>query len=170
MIEAFCRFIDVVNDWTGKIVCWLIIPITLIVTAEVILRYLFNKPTIWAWDISVQLFAAFVILGGSYALRHSSHIGVDIIILRFSLRIQAMISLVTSILFFLSIGVLLWESAEAAWKSLLARETMSTYFRPPIYPLRIVVAFGVLLLLLQGVSKFILDLNKVVRSGRDHKL
>lgn len=52
-IKLCLRYIDAINECTGKGVGFLIIPITLIITLEVILRYVFNRPTIWAWDVNL---------------------------------------------------------------------------------------------------------------------
>jgi TRAP-type mannitol/chloroaromatic compound transport system permease small subunit len=162
MITNFIELVNRITEGIGNIARWLIVPITLIVVTEVVSRYFFNKPTIWAWDINTQLFGIFVILGGSYTFLHSSHIGIDVIVLKLPLKVQLSIRLITELLFFYSIGILLWKGSIAAWKSILIRETMSTYFKPPIYPFRVIVAIGVFLLLLQGINKFLIDLKKLL--------
>lgn len=169
MVELFCRGVETVNEWTGKIVRWALIPLTLIVTTDVILRYIFNKPTVWAWDVNVQLLGALAILGAGYTLLRGGHISVDVAVLRLSPRARAIIGIVTSVFFFFGIGVMLWKATETAWGSFLIRETMTTYLRPPIYPLRIVMVLGILLLLLQGVSKLIVDLGTAIRRGAGSK-
>ena len=164
--ERFCRGVDIVNEWTGKTVRWLIIPLTLIVVIEVTLRYVFNRPTIWAWDINVQLLGAMVILAGGYTLLQGGFISVDVFSTRLSPRARAITELATAVLFFISIIVLLWKTADAAWESMLIRETMMSYFRPPIYPFRVLMVVGVFLLLLQGIAKFIRDLGTATRRGQ----
>ena len=79
MLMKFCDIIDNVVDWTGKMVGWLIIPLCFLVAYDVIIRYIFNSPTVWAWDINTQLLGAMVALGGAYALLHDGHVGVDVI-------------------------------------------------------------------------------------------
>ena len=170
MLESFCSKVDALNDWTAKIVRWLILPLTLLVTGEVVLRYVFNSPTIWSLDITVQTFAAFVILGGGYTLLSNGHISVDVLSTRLSLRGRAIVDLVTSVFFFGGIGMFLWKAAGAAWKSILVREAMFSYFRPPLYPLRVVIVLGILLLLLQGIVKFIRDLQTATHSGQVERL
>lgn len=53
---------------------------TLITFANVVSRYVFNANILWALEVTVFLFAWLVILGSSYALKKSSHLGVDAII------------------------------------------------------------------------------------------
>lgn len=169
MVRVLRRSVDALNEWTGKVAAWLIIPLTLIVVLDVILRYVFNKPTIWAWDVNVQLLGALVILGAGYCLLHNAHVGVDVLVLRFSPRKRAIIDLITGLFFVFAIGVLLWKTASAAWASLQIREAYSSYWEPPIYPFKMLMVVGILLLLLQGIAKFIRDLGVVIYPGREHR-
>ena len=53
---------------------------TLITFANVIARYIFNSNILWALELTVFLFAWLVLLGVSYCVKHSAHLGVDILI------------------------------------------------------------------------------------------
>lgn len=162
MVKKFCHSIDMLNEWAGRIAAWLIIPLCLIVTYDVILRYIFNRPTVWAWDIDVQLLGASVVLGGGYTLLYNGHIGVDVFVEGLSKRKRAIVEAITSVFFFLGVGVLVWEGAKVAWFSVETREVDFTYFAPPVYPLKVVIAIGFLLLFLQGIAKFIRDIILIV--------
>lgn len=131
----------------------------LFVTVHVITRYVFAKPTIWAWDVNIQLAGLLVILGGGFTLLHRSHIGVDILVVRLSPRKRAILDLITGLLFFMGVGVLLWKTVDASWASFMRREVYTSYLAPPIYPLKLIMIGGVALLLLQGISKFIRDFD-----------
>lgn len=61
---GFLRVVDTFNTWLGRIGGWLFLPLTVIIFLDVVLRYIFNSPTIWAWDVNVQLMGALVALGG----------------------------------------------------------------------------------------------------------
>ncbi|MCX5822749.1 MAG: TRAP transporter small permease subunit [Deltaproteobacteria bacterium] len=155
MLIKFCDIIDKLNEWTGEMAAWLILPMCFIVTYDVILRYAFNSPTIWAWDINTQLLGAMVALGGAYALLHDGHVGVDVILVLLSRKKRIVVELVTSLFFFLGSGVLLWNGLEQAAISVKTMEVDYTYFAPPVYPLKVLIAVGFLLLFLEGISKFI---------------
>jgi TRAP-type mannitol/chloroaromatic compound transport system permease small subunit len=161
MGKSFCRRIDSLNEWVGKISGWLIIPLILLVVYDVTLRYVFNRPTVWAWDINIQLLGALVVLGGGYALRNGAHIGVDVLVNQLSPRKRAIVDLITSVFFFFGVGVLMWKAIGDAWFSVQIRELYTSVFAPPIYPFKILMVGGILLLLLQGVVKFIQDLSTV---------
>ena len=53
---------------------------TLITFANVIARYVFNANILWALEATVFLFAWMILLGASYAVKHSVHIGVDVVL------------------------------------------------------------------------------------------
>lgn len=164
MLKNICHRIDLLNEWVGKYSSWLVIPLTFIVTYDVVLRYIFNSPTIWAWDIAVQLLALIAILGGGYALLVRAHIGIDVIVEHTSPKKRAIIDLITYVFFLFSVGILLWKTTSAAWVSAQNREASFSFFAPPVYPLKIVMAVGVFLLFLQGIANFIRLLSKISSS------
>jgi len=159
MLEAFCRHIDRVNERVGRAVSFLFIALTIIVGMEVVLRYCFNSPTIWAWDVNLMLGAVIILLGGGYAHLQRGHVVVDIFVTRLSPRVRAILDLVTSSLFFLGAGTLFWLAAGEAKASVEVKETWLSPWEPPLYPLKLIFAIAVLLLLLQGVVKFIRDIR-----------
>lgn len=168
IVKGFCRYVNTMNDWAGRAVCLLIVIMTLITTFEVIARYIFNKPTIWAWDINIQLMAVVVALGAGYTLLYKGHVIVDVLVERFPRRVRAIIDLVTSGFFFLSMVILIDRAILKAADSISIHEMLSTVWGPPLYPLRVIIPIGFIMFALQGVVKFINDLTVVV-SGKEAK-
>ena len=162
MLKKFCLGVDFLNEWTGRIASWLTIPLCLLVIFDVVLRYIFNRPTVWAWDINTQFLGAASALGGGYALLYDGHIGVDVLVVNLSKKKKAIIDLITSIFFFLGIGALLWLAGKAAWFAVQTLEVDYTYFAPPVYPIKVVFAAGFFLLFLQGIAKFVRNLVTVL--------
>lgn len=154
----YIRIVDAISEWIGKIFCWLMIPLVLITALEVFMRYVMKQPTIWAWDLNIIIFAAITFLGGGYALLEKGHVTVDVFTIRTSPRNQAILSLLTSLLFFIGIGTLMiggWEMFLMSWK---VKETMPTIWAPPYYWMKLLLPLGCLLLILQGISEFLKNL------------
>jgi TRAP-type mannitol/chloroaromatic compound transport system permease small subunit len=61
--------LDPIAIWTGKLTAWLIIPMILSLAWEVVARYGFGSPTVWAYDMTFMLFGAFFMLGAAYTLQ-----------------------------------------------------------------------------------------------------
>ena len=150
-----------------KIIAFLIYAGIGILVYEVALRYLFNAPTIWAHGISQRLFAAYAILLGAYTLRQGGHVKVDILYNRFSVRTRAILDLFTAIFFFLFCGVLLWKGADFALTAVKIQERCNTAFNAILYPVKVMLPLGALLILLQQLAEFTRNLiTAVTRSAK----
>jgi len=166
-LMSFLKCIDAISEWSGKGASYLILPGILILSWEVVSRYAFNNPTMWAHGTSQRIFATYYILAGAYVLRHNQHVKVDIIYNRFSLRKKAIFSLIGSIFFFSFCGVLLWKGIDFAWTSLSQLEPDETPWRAPLYPFKMMIPIGAFLILMQGLAKFIRDLATAITGRRE---
>lgn len=161
---AFCNGIDRINRSAGRYVSLLILPLLAITVIEVVARYFFNRPTIWAWDINVQLLCALAVLGAGFTYVERGHVVVDLVAVHFSARARALIDLITMLLFFFCIGSLVWKGAKLGLHSVATREVYTSIWNPPIYYIKMAIPLGALLLLLQGIAKFIRDFLTVISS------
>jgi len=160
-MEEYLQVIDRLNEKVGRGVSYLIILLVAVILYEIFARYGFNRPTIWAHETSQMIYGAYVILLGGYVLKRGGHVNVEILYGRFSPRRKAMIDLFTWLLFFFFCGLLLVKGWEMAWDSFQVRETEPTAFAPPVYPIKMMIPLGALLILLQGLAKFIRDLTLI---------
>jgi len=151
------HIIDMISEWSGKLVSLLILPLIAFIMYDVLMRYVFNRPTDWAHELSYLMFGTIWIIGGAYALVKGSHVKMEVIYNRLPLRRRAIIDLITAPLFFVFIGILLWKGWDLAWSSVLRLEHSNSFWSPPIYPVKMMIPLGAFLLLLQGVVRFIRD-------------
>jgi TRAP-type mannitol/chloroaromatic compound transport system permease small subunit len=151
------RVIDGVSDWTGRIVCWLIIPLVGSLSWEVVARYVFSAPTVWAYDVSYMLYGAFFMLGAGYALYRGGHIRTDMLYQNWSPRTQGAIDAVCYLfLFFPAMLFLLWMGGQEAWHAWdIGERSDQSPWRPILYPFKAVIPLTALMLLVQGVSEFL---------------
>ncbi len=163
------RRIDALTERIGRFFSYLFIPLMIFTFLEVVLRYFFNSPTIWAWDTNIQMFGVLIIFGGAYTYLHDGHVRVDLIISRVSQKTRAIMNLITSSLFFFSFSVLLIISCQEAWYSLMMRERVTSIWCPPIYPLKMLIPVAVLLLLLQGVAHVIRNILVIMQPMEEGK-
>ncbi len=167
-MRRYCIIIGKINLFLGKVLQWTILPISAIVMFEVIARYVFNRPTVWAWDVNVQLQAFMATLGGGYVLLNDDHVRVDILVAKFSMRKRAILESFTGLLTIAALGILTWHLIDVAVTSVKYLEVDWSYFAPPVYPLRCLMAFGSLMLFLQAIAMF---LQNILRSfGREQAM
>jgi len=157
-LEGVLQVIDAISEWSGKIVGMMIFPIIGLMVFDVAMRYFFNAPVKYAHESSLFMFAALSLLAGGYCLRHRAHVRIDIVYRRFSRRTQATLDVITAGLFFLFLIILLRESFFGALDSWQLKETTVSAARAILWPVKTVVPIAAVLLLLQGLAKFIRDL------------
>ena len=87
---TFARAIDSFEETLIALILGLM---TLITFANVIARYLFNSNILWALELTVFLFAWLVLLGTSYCVKQSTHLGVDVLIVAVSPRLRKILAL-----------------------------------------------------------------------------
>ncbi len=163
------RAIDAVNEVVGRIVVVLAVVFMGIIIYDVILRYAFNSPTRWAFDVSKQLYGFYFILLGGYALRHQSHVRVDLLIERFGDGVRRWVEVAGYAIFFFPFAwVFLSRSFTFAQTSWNQGETTYGAIAIPVYPLKAALCVAAGLLLIQGVSevlKLVFD-REDARDGR----
>ena len=154
-MKAALRIIDTVSLWTGKYGSFLIYVGIALVMQEVVLRYVFNSPTIWGYGTYQRTFAFYHIIGGAYVLLCKAHINMDLIYNKLPLRQRAILDVLTFPIFLAFTGVLLWYGSAFAWVSLSMLEECGTPFHAPVYPVKIAVPIAAFLILLQGLAGLI---------------
>ena len=168
ILKAFMNSIDVINERLGRLGSIIILAIILIGSIEVILRFVFRSPTNWSWELNSMLLCFYVGLAGGYTTLIDGHVRVDIFYEKCSLRQKAIIDLLLSFLFFTYVGIALWFLSKLAWNSFADKEHLISTWAAPVYPVKIFLVLAVILVLLQGLVKFIRDL-RVVITGRNHE-
>lgn len=155
MLIKIVTTIDKITDFIGKIVSWIVVPLTLIVVFEVIRRKIFNSPSMWSFELSSFLFGAHFMLNAAYGLLHKSHVSVSLIIEKiFSQKLAVIIDLVCYFLLLLPflMVVIIYGSSFAA-KSWAHLETSWSIWHPPLYPIKTVIPLTGVLLMLQASSE-----------------
>lgn len=161
-INAVLRFIDNLNDWIGKVLSYAVFIMFVLVLSEVVRRYFFNSPTVWANELTQLVFGAYVILSGGFILRWGGHVNVDIFYSTLSDRWKAILDIVTSAVFFLFCGMLFLYGGSLAWESLSNFEHSRSAWNPPLYPFKLCIPLAAALLVLQGIAKLIRDIYTVI--------
>jgi len=147
--------IDKFSKLTGSIVCWITIPLIFGMVYEVLARKLFLAPTIWAYDISRFLYGALFMLGAGYALSKGVHIRADFLYRNFKVKTQGVVDFTLYILFYFpGLLVFLYMTTGFLQESIMRGERgMDTTWMPYMWPIKTCLWFGIVFLLVQGVSE-----------------
>jgi TRAP-type mannitol/chloroaromatic compound transport system permease small subunit len=147
--------IDKCSKWIGNVVCWITIPLMLAMTYEVLARKLFLAPTMWAYDMSRFFYGALFMLGAGYALSKGVHIRADFLYRNFKVKTQGLIDFWLYLLFYFP-GLLafFYMTTIFVMESIQRGERgMDTAWMPYMWPIKACLWFGILFLLVQGISE-----------------
>jgi len=152
-----CRVVDKINEYSGLFLRWFVFGMVIILCYEVILRGIFNNPTLWAHESSQYVFGFYFALGGGFALWYGGMVRVDILIKKLKPRVRAIIEACTGIVTLIFLLAMVGKGTELAIHSVKINETSFTPWGPPTWPLKIIVVVGAFLLLIQAVANFTRD-------------
>lgn len=159
------RLIDAINETVGRAVAVIAVLFAAIIIYDVVLRYVFEEPTRWAFDVTKQMFGFYFVMLGGYALRHRAHVQVDILTEHLSPGVLKVVEVLGYIIFFFPFTwVFLTRSWEFAMRSWNQGETTYGAIQMPVYPLKMAMCVAAGLLLIQGISevlKILLDRKEV---------
>lgn len=149
--------IDRISTLVGHVFAWCIVLLTFAVSYEVFSRYVFGRPTTWAFDASYILYGSLFTMAGAYALCRNAHVRGDFLYRTWRPQVQAGMDLALYFLFFFpGIIAFIFAGYGFAAQSWMAHEH-SAYSPagPPIYHVKTLIPFTGILLLLQGIVEVI---------------
>jgi TRAP-type mannitol/chloroaromatic compound transport system permease small subunit len=167
MVHTLLYGIDHISRTVGHAFAWCVVILTLGTSYEVIVRYVFNNPTSWAFDLSYILYGALFLMAGAYTLSRGGHVRGDFLYRMWPARVQGWIDLVLYFLFFfpgvLALVIAGWHYGYDAYK--LQEVSVNSPAGVPVWQLKMLIPFGAGLLALQGVAE-VLRCILCIRNGQ----
>jgi len=148
--------IDALNERVGRLTYWLILVMVLVSAGNAIVRYAFDRSSNAWLEIQWYLFSAVFLLGAGYTLLHNQHVRIDVISGRLSKRARAWIDVLGTLFFLLPMAIaIMWMSWPVFVQAYELHEESSNAGGLIVWPARLMVPIGFLLLVLQGISELI---------------
>jgi TRAP-type mannitol/chloroaromatic compound transport system permease small subunit len=165
--RAIVEAIDTIADWSGRVTAWLIIPMTIAVTWEVVARHFFHAPTIWAFDVTYMLYGTHFMLGTAYTLMRIGHVRTDMLYQNWSIRRQNWVDAIGYVFFFFPAMAFLfyygYQESSHSWA--IGETSDASPWRPIVYPFKTVIPLTALLLMTQGLGE-VMKCVYAIRTGR----
>ena len=140
---------------------------TALIFIQVIMRSGFNSSLSWSEELSRYIFIWQIWLGTSIALRTDKHISVDILLGAFkSARAKACIRFIGMLIWFLFSLFLLYNGGLLT-KSMIARKTLSSGMRIPLYVVYASLPISSLMVCLRLIEKLKYNFLKIVFPERE---
>jgi TRAP-type mannitol/chloroaromatic compound transport system permease small subunit len=154
-LKAYINFADQFVVWVGRAFAWGIFILTAAVMYEVVMRYFFNAPTLWAFDFTIQMYGAVFMMGGASAMSTKTHVKADMYYNRLSEKGQAILDLILFICFYApGVFALTYAGYFYAKKAWIVHETSwNSPAQIQIYFSKSLIPIAGLLLLIIGISE-----------------
>jgi len=162
-MSSLVRAIERASDSVGIAGAMLLIPLVVATCYEVVSRYVFGSPTIWAYEIGFMLTGAHFLLGMALTLRAGEHIRIDVFSGKFSAKTRAIIDLIGyAVVLPLTIwlSIYLFRYFSSAYAS--GERTGASAFNAQVWPFRVVFFIAFVLLALQAFAE-VLKLLRILR-------
>lgn len=147
------RWIDNISDFGGALASICLAVLTIIVSLEVFLRYIFNAPTTWVGEVSVYLCMAVGLLGAAYALKLNMLFGITDIVDRLSAKTRRQIRILTNILGVVYSVVFIVKGIQMAWFSYDMEDVSTGLLATPLWIPNLFIPIAGALLAVQFINK-----------------
>ena len=156
-LRELARKIDRFQDRFGRGVSWIMLLMVLVVFFDVIMRYAFNKSSVFTQELEWHLFGVVYMLGAGYTMLYDEHVRVDIVYSRWSPRKKAWSDFVLYFVFFYPSAIMVmvtsWPFVRDSYKVLEGSPDPGGI--PYRFLLKSVIIVGFTLLTLQAISQTI---------------
>jgi TRAP-type mannitol/chloroaromatic compound transport system permease small subunit len=153
---SLSKLIDSMNEKIGNAVSWALLLSVLICSGNAFIRYLFNASSNAWLEIQWYLFSAIFLLASAYTLRRNEHVRIDVIAARLSKRAQVWMDIFGFLVFLLPMAfIILLYAIPYAWISIQSQEISSNAGGLIVWPAKLLIPVGFLLLALQAISELI---------------
>ena len=148
-------WINQISEFCGKLSAWLFFIIAAMITYEVVARYVFLAPTIWAEEMSqfFQIWATY--LAAAYILKHRKLISIDTVVSHFSPKVQWYFDLFAFSFIAIFSAVAVYYGTLILIESIQVGRSTSTMMAVPKWMTESAIPFGFTLLLVQTLAEII---------------
>lgn len=157
-IKAYVRFVDKLNKTVGKVAMYLIFMMMGILFFAAITRSFFNMPFLWVIEMAQFTMAAYYMLGGGYSMQMKAHVRMDVFYDRWSPKKRAFTDSITSFFLVFYLVTLLYGGISSTEYAIVYNQKNYSSWAPPMAPIKIIMTFGIFLMLLQAIATFFKDL------------
>ena len=141
---------------------YLVFVMMFILILSFVTRNIINIPLIWIIEMAQFVMTGYYLLGGGYSMLTDDHVRMDLIYSKFNDKTKALLDSFTSVFLIFYLVVLLIGSISSLTYTIDTNQRLFTAWAPYVWPIKSIMTFGILLMLLQSIAIFFKDLAKVL--------
>jgi TRAP-type mannitol/chloroaromatic compound transport system permease small subunit len=156
-IKRYVEIVDRMNYLIGRATMFMIFLMIGVLFYSSVSKTFFH-PALWTLEFAQFLMVSYFLLGGAYSIQLKGHVRMDLLYSQRSERTQYIWDTCTSIFMIAYLLMLLYGSLSSLTYSFEYWERSYSSWRPYMWPVKVVMTTGIILMLLQAVSQFFKDL------------
>ena len=165
IIKYYVNTIDYISLKTGRVTMYLVFVMMFILILSFVTRNIINIPLIWIIEMAQFVMTGYYLLGGGYSMLADDHVRMDLIYSKLKDKTKALLVSLTSVFLVFYLIVLFYGSISSLTYTIETNQRLFTAWAPYVWPIKSIMTFGILLMLLQSIAIFFKDLAKVL--GRE---
>ena len=165
LIKYYIKLIDYISLKTGRATMYLVFVMMFILILSFVTRNIINIPLIWIIEMAQFVMTGYYLLGGGYSMLTDDHVRMDLIYSKLKDKTKALLDSLTSVFLVFYLVVLFYGSISSLTYTIETNQRLFTAWAPYVWPIKSIMTFGILLMLLQSIAIFFKDLAKVL--GRE---
>ena len=162
IIKYYVKTIDFISLKTGRATMYLVFVMMFILILSFVTRNIINIPLIWIIEMAQFVMTGYYLLGGGYSMITDDHVRMDLIYSKLKDKTKALLDSLTSVFLIFYLVVLLIGSISSLTYTLETNQRLFTAWAPYVWPIKSIMTFGILLMLLQSIAIFFKDIAKVL--------
>ncbi len=162
IIKYYVKTIDFISLKTGRATMYLDFVMMFILILSFVTRNIINIPLIWIIEMAQFVMTGYYLLGGGYSMLTDDHVRMDLIYSKLKDKTKALLDSLTSVFLIFYLVVLLIGSISSLTYTLETNQRLFTAWAPYVWPIKSIMTFGILLMLLQSIAIFFKDIAKVL--------
>jgi TRAP-type mannitol/chloroaromatic compound transport system permease small subunit len=159
-ITLYVKYVDYISTKFGRLAMYLIFLMIGTLLLSSITRNILHIPLSWTVELAQFTMPAYYLLGGAYSMQLDDHVRMDLFYDRFSDINKARIDVFTSFFLLFYLVCLLYGSISSLEYAIEYNQRKFSQWNPSMIPIKIIMVFGIVLMILQTVSIFFKDLAK----------
>jgi len=163
MLQIAKRYVSIVqsvNYRIGRIMMYFIFVMIGILLWSSISKTFF-LPSLWTLEMAQFAMVAYYIMGGPYSIQLGSNVRMDLFYSTWSDRTRAWVDSFTILFLIFYLGALLWGGFESTQYAIQYGERSYSSWRPYMWPIKVTICIGLVLMLLQAIAELIKDIFRI---------
>ena len=156
-IKNYVRLVDKMNYLIGRVTMFIIFVMVGVMFYSAITKTLFT-PSLWTYEFAQFLMVAYFLVGGAYSIQLHGHVRKDLLYGSWSERTQNRWDSFTSLIMIAYLALMFYGSIDSAIYAISYGERSYSIWRPYMWPIKLIMSFGIFLMLLQAIAQFFKDL------------